>query len=157
VEDLPDRRVGDFGEAIGRRSERLSQRRERPGRRAVGLGCRLSPDLAEDPLAGRLVIDSRLPAALAGRCGGQAVPVKAGDQVGDGIDGTSADGTGGLLRVIAAGDGQEDLGPDDLGSGLGLRSTELGQGLAFGVGEQPKGVLLATRHGGLRVSRGRPS
>jgi hypothetical protein len=94
---------------------------------------------------------------MAGRCGGQPVPVEAGNQVGDGINGASADRAGGLLIVITAGDGQEDLGPGDMDSGLGLRPTELGQGLAFGVGEQPKGVLLATRHGGLRVSRGRPS
>ena len=104
-----------------------------------------------------MIIDSRLPTALAWCEGGQTFDVEAGDQVRDGVTGASAGGARGLLVVVAAGDGQEDLGTDDLDSGLGLRPAELGQGLEFGVGERPKGVLLATRHGGLRVSRGRPS
>jgi hypothetical protein len=92
-----------------------------------------------------------------GRQGGQPVSIEAGDQVGDGLGRASADRAGGLLVVIAAGDGQEDLGPDDLDGGTDLRSAELRQRPAFGFGERPEGVLLATRHGGLRVVRGHPS
>ena len=48
---------------------------------------------------------------MAGRQGRQPLGVEAGDQVRDGVAGAAADGTGGLLIVVARGDGQEELGP----------------------------------------------
>ena len=83
---------------------------------------------------------------MAGHEGGRALGVEAGHEMGDGVAGASAGGAGGLLIVVAAGDGQEHGGPRDLGGGRGLRPAELGQGRALGVGERAEGILLATGH-----------
>ena len=47
--------------------------------------------------------------------------------MGDGIAGAAADGAGRRLVVLAAGDGQEDLGPGDLDGRGDLRADEAGQ------------------------------
>ena len=95
------------------------------------------------------------PAAVAGRQGGEALGVEAGDEVGDGVAGAAADGAGGVLVVVAAGDGQEDLGADDLGGRGGLRAAELVQFLPLRLGQLAERVLLLAGHGGLRGARGR--
>jgi hypothetical protein len=66
--------------------------------------------------------------------------------MGDGVAGAASGGAGGLLIVVAAGDGQEDAGPRDLRGGCGLRPAELGQGRALIVGEGPEGIGLAAGH-----------
>ena len=83
--------------------------------------------------------------------------VEASDEVGDGIAGASSGGAGGLLVVVAGGDGQEHDGPRDLGGGRGLGSAELSQGRDLGVSEGPEGILFASGHNGLRGSRSRLS
>src|SRR4051812_2596576 len=88
-------------------------------------------------------------AAMAGRRRGGALGVEAGDRVRDGVAGASAGGTGGLLVVVAGGDGQEHDGPGDLGGGCGLRPAELGQGLTLLRGEFAERVLLAAGHSDL--------
>ena len=65
VEDLPDRRGRDLGQAVGGRPERLAKGRERPCRRAIGLRGGVTPGLAEDSLACPMIIESWLPAAMA--------------------------------------------------------------------------------------------
>lgn len=86
---------------------------------------------------------------MAGRGGLQSLGVEARDQVRDGVAGASAGGAGGLLIVVAGGDGQEHDGPGDLGGGCGLRPAELGQGLTLLGGEFAERVLLATGHNDL--------
>ena len=157
MEDLPDRRGRDPGQALGGRSERLAKGRERPGRRAIGLRGGGTPRFAEDPLACLMIIESRLPAAVARRRRGRALGVEAGDQVGDGVAGASAGRAGSGLVVVTPGDGQERGDPGDVDGGSGLGPAAPGQFVAFAVGDRPEGVLLATRHGGLGVTRGRPS
>ena len=88
-------------------------------------------------------------AAVAGRQRGEALGVEAGDEVGDGVAGAAADGAGRVLVVVAGGDGQEDLGPDDLGGRGGLRAAELDQFLPLRLGQLAERVLLAAGHGGL--------
>src|SRR5207245_1280777 len=75
-------------------------------------------------------------------------------QVRDGVAGPSAGEASGLLVVVAAVDGQEDLGARDLGGGGGLGSADLGQGRAFVVGQGTERILLAAGHGSLRGARG---
>ncbi len=86
---------------------------------------------------------------MAGVEGGDALGVEACDQAGDGVAGASAGGAGGLLIVVAAGDGQEHGGPRDLDGGCGLGPADLGQCQSLVVGERPERILLAARHGGL--------
>src|SRR6267154_357008 len=93
-----------------------------------------------------MIIDSRLPTALAWCEGGQTFDIEPGDQVGDGVAGASAGVACGLLVVIAAGDGQEHGGSSDLDGGSGPRPTEIGQGLPLGIGERPERILLAAGH-----------
>ncbi len=143
MEHLPDRRGRDLGQAVLGRSERLLQGAQRPGRRAVGLGRGLSPDLAEDALASGLIVDPRLPTAVARREGLQAFDIESGDQVRDSVAGASACGVSGLLIVAAARDGQKHGGSGDLDGGCDLGPTELGEGLALGVGGRPERILLA--------------
>jgi hypothetical protein len=157
VEERPES-VGRYGrQAVGSGPQRLAQGREGPGRRPVGFRGRRTLDLGQDPFPRRRAIDGQTPAAVAGRGGRQALGVEAGDEVRDGVAGASAGGAGGLLKVVAAGDGQEHDGPRDLGGGYGLGPAELGQGRDLVVGEGPEGILLASGHGGLRVSWSRPS
>jgi len=61
---------------------------------------------------------------VAGRQRGEALGVEAGDEVRDGIAGAAAGGAGGVLVVVAAGDGQEDPGPGDLDGGCRLGPAE---------------------------------
>jgi hypothetical protein len=75
--------------------------------------------------------------------------------VGDGVAGASADGAGRVLVVVAACDGQEELGPNDLDGRGDLRAAELVQLLALLLGQLAEWVLLAAWHGGLRGVRGR--
>jgi hypothetical protein len=102
---------------------------------------RLSPDLAEDPLARCLVLDSRSPAAVTRRQCGQALDVEAGDQMRDGVTGASSCGAGGLLGVVAGGDGHEHGSPGNLNRGSSLRAAEQGQCPVLGVGERPEWIL----------------
>ena len=130
VEHPPEGVGRDPRQAVGGRPQRLPQ-----GAQATRSPCRRPPGSGSArPRArirsrGRVAVDGRPPAAVAGRQGGQALGVEAGDQVGDGVAGAAAGGAGGLLVVVAAGDGQEDAGPGDLGGRGGLRPAELGQGL----------------------------
>ena len=91
---------------------------------ARGVGGRRSGD-AVAHLVARFNAEGT--AAVAGRQGGGALGVEAGDQVGDSVAGAAAGGVGGRLVVLAAGDGQEDLGPEDLDGRGDARATDLGQ------------------------------
>jgi hypothetical protein len=146
VEHSPEGKGRDPRQAVGRRSHGLAQGNQRPGRRPVDLRGRGPLDLAEDSLPRRLIVRGRMSAAMA-RCEGrQALGVEPSDQVRDGVARASARGTGGRLRVVTTGDGQEHDGPCDLSGGSGLRPAQLGQGHALRLGERAKGILLAARH-----------
>ena len=99
-----------------------------------------------------MVIGARHPAGVSGREGEEALDIEAGDQVRDGIAGTSAGGAGGGLVIVAAGDGQEHRRASDLNGRSGLRTTEEREFLKLRVGQRPERILLATGHGGLLVS-----
>jgi hypothetical protein len=58
---------------------------------------------------------------------GGAFCVGPGDEVRDGVAGAAADRAGSGLVVVVAGDGQEDLGPEDLDGRGDARATDLGQ------------------------------
>jgi hypothetical protein len=81
---------------------------------------------------------------VSGRQGGGALGVEAGDEVGDGVAGAAAGGAGGVLIVVAVGDSEEDLGPENLGRRGGLRATDLLEFLPLRLGQPAeRGLLLA--------------
>ena len=149
VEHPPEGVGRDGGQAIGGRTQRLSQGEQRPGGRAVGFGGRGPLDLAEDPSCGRLIIEGRSATSMPGRQGGQALGVEAGDEVGDRVAGATAHGVGRVLIVVAACDGQEELGSGDLDGRSHLRPAQLDQGLVLLGRDLAERVVLAARHGGL--------
>ena len=85
------------------------------------------------------------PAAVTGRHHGESLGVEASDEVGDGIAGSASDGAGRRLVVVAACDGQQDLGAGDLDGGGDLRSADLGQLLPLRVGQLAERVILFLR------------
>jgi len=143
MQDLPDRRGRDLGQAIGSLAKRLLQGAERPGGRAIGLGRWLSLDLLEDALASGLIVDAQLPAAVAWREGLQAFDVESGDQVRDGVAGSATGGACGLLIVATAGDGQDHRGASHLDGGSDLGPAELSKSLMLGVGQRAERILPA--------------
>jgi hypothetical protein len=91
-------------------------------------------------------MDERMASAMPGRQGGQALGVEAGDQVRDGIAGTTAGRAGGGLVVVTPGDGQEHGGSGDLDGGCGLGPAETSECLAFDISERAERIHLAAGH-----------
>ena len=77
---------------------------------------------------------------------GGALCVGPGDEVRDGVAGAAADRAGSGLVVVAAGDGQEDLGPEDLDGRGDPRATDLCQLLLLLHGELAERCLLVAGH-----------
>ena len=86
---------------------------------------------------------------MPGRQCGQALGIEAGDELRDGVAGAPADGTGRGLVVVAARDGQQELGAGDFDGGCGLGPAELEEGLSLLGGQLTERVVLAAGHGGL--------
>jgi hypothetical protein len=68
---------------------------------------------------------------MPGRQGGQAFGVEAGDEVRDRVTGATAHSVGRGLVVVAAGDGQEELGSGDFDGRSHLGPAQLDQGLVL--------------------------
>src|SRR4051794_25697303 len=149
VEDSPEGVGRDGGQAIGARTQGVSQGAQRPGGCPVGLGGRGPLDLIEDPSHVRLIIDGRPAAAMPRRQCGEALGVEASDEVRDGVAGTTADGMGRGLVVVAASDGQKEFRAGDLDGRSHLGAAELAEGLLLVRGQLTERVDLATGHGGL--------
>ena len=77
---------------------------------------------------------------------GGAFCVGPGDEVRDGVAGAAADRAGSGLVVFAAGEGQEDLGPEDLDGRGDARAIDLGQLLPLLHGELAERCLLVAGH-----------
>ena len=76
------------------------------------------------------------------RLNGGALCIGPGDEARDGVAGAAADRAGSGSVVVAAGEGQEDLGPEDLDGRGDARATELGQLLPPLHGELAERCLL---------------
>ena len=85
MQDPPDGVGGDLRQSIGRGSQGLLQKRERPCGGAVELGGRFSACLAEDAFAVIGGVSGCRPAAVSGSQGLQTLAIEAGDEMGDGI------------------------------------------------------------------------
>ena len=146
VQDLPEGVGGYRRQAVGGGPQRLFQGRKRPGGRAVGLRGGLALGLAQDALAGLLIVLDRLAAAMPRPDGVEALGVEARDQAGDRIARTPADRTGGGLIVGPASDGEEEGGTGDFGDRGRLGAAEALQNTLFVIGQRTQGIFFPAGH-----------
>ena len=143
AEQPPDGAGGDARQAVGRGAAGAPQGRERPGRRASGVGGRGAGRLAQAALPRSGVVGRRATPGTAGVAGGQPLAVEPGDPVGDGSAALAACGPGGLLVVRPVGDGEDHDGASDVGGGCGGGPAEAAEVSPFVRGEFAERVLAA--------------